>query len=236
MWTIERGSPLLNKKCIQFDSKEVTKDDAPPMKLSTTVAMLGAIALAGCDKPSAAPQKPSAQSAQTVDKMTVESHTTTKGVLNTTDQALNVAEDLQEVTEEALGQINKASETIDEAVASIEKRDEIIEILLGKKTFRGTGISLGTADDRTIIKKVLQGTPAHAAGLLEGDVILEVDGTSVQGKSLQQVTEAIRGKDGENKPSAALVLSRNGEEHRVEVPMKTMRFQSSVEIVEPEGE
>ena len=46
------------------------------------------------------------------------------------------------------------------------------------------------------VESVLEGTPAEAAGLLEGDIIREVDGEDVSGMSLSEVVGLIRGEEG----------------------------------------
>ena len=48
-------------------------------------------------------------------------------------------------------------------------------------------------DGNVLIVAPINGSPAEQAGILAGDVILEVDGESVEGKSLDQVIFLVRG-------------------------------------------
>ncbi len=212
-------------------------------RFGTAATLLGAMTVAACNQESAPRGKPSpaekdsGQSAQRVDgsmATTRESVDDAVGLLdksqNMTDDALNVGEEFRDTTHEYHALTKKT-------LKMIKTRDEFIEVLLGKKAFRGTGILLGTANDQITIKDVFPGSPAHAAKVLAGDVIIEIDGTSVVNKSLEFASEAIRGKDDDEiKHTVVLLLSRDGEQRKVTLPLKTMRFTSSVEMADEEAE
>jgi carboxyl-terminal processing protease len=59
--------------------------------------------------------------------------------------------------------------------------------------FEGIGAYVSMEEGQIKIVAPIGGSPAEAAGLLPGDVILAVDGESVQGRSLNQVINQIRG-------------------------------------------
>ena len=59
----------------------------------------------------------------------------------------------------------------------------------------GTTVTLGE-DGYVHIMKVENGSPAQEAGALPGDVIVEVEGQDIQGKSLDEVKNLIRGQEG----------------------------------------
>jgi carboxyl-terminal processing protease len=59
--------------------------------------------------------------------------------------------------------------------------------------FEGIGAYVSMEEGQIKIVAPIGGSPAEAAGLLPGDVILAVDGESVQGLSLNQVINQIRG-------------------------------------------
>jgi S1-C subfamily serine protease len=48
-----------------------------------------------------------------------------------------------------------------------------------------TGLGLQRAQELLAVSFVVQGSPAEAAGVQEGDVLLEVNGQGVEGKELR---------------------------------------------------
>lgn len=63
--------------------------------------------------------------------------------------------------------------------------------------FNGIGIDVGLGDDNGIIVvSPIDGSPAARAGVKAGDEILEVNGTSLDGLSLDQASDLMRGKPG----------------------------------------
>ena len=61
-------------------------------------------------------------------------------------------------------------------------------------TFGGLGIYVRQRDDRTVIETVLTGHPAAEAGLLDGDVIVSVDGARVEGLRRYEVVRRLKGQ------------------------------------------
>lgn len=62
--------------------------------------------------------------------------------------------------------------------------------------FGGIGAEVGIRDGVTTILAPMPDTPAEAAGVRPGDIILEVDGVSIQGMTLLEVVQLIRGEKG----------------------------------------
>lgn len=63
--------------------------------------------------------------------------------------------------------------------------------------FFGIGASIGVRDDKLKIIKVLENTPAQDAGLLNDDIILQIDGEDViEPKKIDKHIEKIRGEKG----------------------------------------
>ena len=60
-------------------------------------------------------------------------------------------------------------------------------------SFEGIGAYVSMEEGEVLIVAPIDGSPAEQAGILAGDVILEVDGEPVQGKSLDQVIFLVRG-------------------------------------------
>jgi carboxyl-terminal processing protease len=79
--------------------------------------------------------------------------------------------------------------------------------------YYGIGATIGDLSDpdgkviATYIRATFDGAPAHKAGLRYGDKILEVNGTSVVGKSFPDVRNMLRGPRG---TIAKLVIERHG--------------------------
>ncbi|MBR5614515.1 MAG: S41 family peptidase [Clostridia bacterium] len=60
----------------------------------------------------------------------------------------------------------------------------------------GLYISNDSEDNRVTVVSPLSGSPAEKAGLVSGDKILEVDGTSVLGENIDEVAAKMKGKEG----------------------------------------
>jgi len=77
-------------------------------------------------------------------------------------------------------------------------------------SFEGIGAHVGVKDGEITIIAPIPDTPADRAGIRPGDVILEIDGESTEGKSLLEVVTIIRGPRGE--PVTLLVRRQIGGE------------------------
>jgi carboxyl-terminal processing protease len=78
-------------------------------------------------------------------------------------------------------------------------------------TFVGIGVVVDgsgrSGTDGTVIASVYPNTPAAEAGLMRGDKIVAVDGTSTIGETYDQVVARVRGPEGE---PVTLTIDRNG--------------------------
>src|SRR3989344_1299331 len=63
-------------------------------------------------------------------------------------------------------------------------------------SFGGVGMEIGVKDDILTVVAPLPDTPAARAGILAGDKILKINGTSTQGLSVEEAVSTIRGKVG----------------------------------------
>jgi C-terminal processing protease CtpA/Prc len=69
-------------------------------------------------------------------------------------------------------------------------------VAFAKSRFTGGIGAIMLADPktgRTVIHQVIAGSPAEAAGLRDGDVVLKVNGVSTTGQKLAQVVDSVRG-------------------------------------------
>lgn len=73
--------------------------------------------------------------------------------------------------------------------------------------FSGLGLEVGMEDGYVTIVAPIDGSPAAEAGLMTGDVILELDGQQVKGMSLNEAIELMRGPKGS---SIELQIGRPG--------------------------
>ena len=65
-------------------------------------------------------------------------------------------------------------------------------------SFAGIGVTFSMKQAGGYISSVMQETPASEAGLEPGDLIIEVDGTSIEGMTASEVKELVGGKEGTN--------------------------------------
>lgn len=92
--------------------------------------------------------------------------------------------------------------------------------------FTGIGIYIDVRDDFPLVVQPIENTPASRAGLRAGDRIVEVDGVSTKGISLQEAVTRIRGAEG----TTVRLRLRRGDR---EVPVSIVR--ARITIVAAEG-
>jgi len=86
------------------------------------------------------------------------------------------------------------------------------------------GVVLGVAKGEYVIRKVTEGSPAKAAGLKKGDVLLAINGQSVRGLMQARVSELLKGEVGET--STLLIrhddVTRKYKLRRTEITVSTV--------------
>ncbi|MBL4577842.1 MAG: S41 family peptidase [Flavobacteriales bacterium] len=80
--------------------------------------------------------------------------------------------------------------------------------------YGGIGALIRKRGDKVLIAEPYENYPAHKAGLLAGDVIVEVNGTLIEGKNTSQVSKVLKGQAG---TAVKLVIRREGENKPFEV-------------------
>lgn len=89
-------------------------------------------------------------------------------------------------------------------------------------SFEGIGAYVAMEDGNVTIVAPLSGSPAEAAGILPGDIIVAVDGESVEGKSLDQVIFLVRGPAGSE---VILTVRRPGVPGPLQAPIIRARIE-----------
>lgn len=87
--------------------------------------------------------------------------------------------------------------------------------------FGGVGMEIGVNDkgDLTVIAP-LKGTPAESAGILSGDLILAIDGTSTEGMSTDEAVKLIRGPKG---TTVTFIIGRDSTTKQIKVVRDTIQ-------------
>ncbi len=83
--------------------------------------------------------------------------------------------------------------------------------------FGGIGVRISVEDDQVRITSVMHYTPAERLGLKRDDIILEIDGDSVEGLTQQQVVNLLRG---EVDSRVLLLVERESKDEPFEVSVK----------------
>ncbi|HOJ23640.1 MAG TPA: S41 family peptidase [Bacteroidales bacterium] len=110
---------------------------------------------------------------------------------------------MQELNKNYVDEIQPGSLTktaIDEMLKSLDPYTEFIPEsdiedykLMTTGQYGGVGALIQKLDSFVVVSEPYEGFPAYNAGLRAGDVILEINGVSVKGKSTQEVSDMLKG-------------------------------------------
>jgi len=89
-----------------------------------------------------------------------------------------------------------------------------------KNAYVGVGITISYTDTGYLVQKVNEGGPAEEAGMLAGDVIVSVDGTSVVGMAVDEGKKLVQGEAG---TKVKITVDRAGETLTLTVERRTVR-------------
>jgi len=82
--------------------------------------------------------------------------------------------------------------------------------------FEGVGMELAVKDKNIVVVAPLKDTPAYNAGVLKGDIVLSIDGTSTASMSVDDAVNLIRGKAG---TVVTIKFAREGKAQPIEIKM-----------------
>jgi len=106
-----------------------------------------------------------------------------------------------------------------------------------KGSLKGIGIQIGVKDGKLMVIAPIEDTPAERAGLLADDEILEIDGVSTKGITVDKAADKIRGKEG---TQVSLLIKRKDTEPkkyvitRAEIEVKSISQKPPFEMKVPE--
>lgn len=125
----------------------------------------------------------------------------------------------EEVTTEALqdGVYKGIVEALNDPYSEYYSKEELEDVLNSNQGVSygiGAYISLDQKMNMPMIAGVMEDTPAKEAGLLEGDIIYQVDGEYTQGLSVTKVVSMVKGREG---TTVHLTIYREGEADYLEL-------------------
>jgi hypothetical protein len=88
-----------------------------------------------------------------------------------------------------------------------------LKIIVCPKSEAGLGLRVAQDQGSVVVTEVLDGSPAARAGLIAKDIISQVNGEPINGLSLQQVVEKLRGPQN---TQVAITINRSGQNYPIE--------------------
>lgn len=84
-------------------------------------------------------------------------------------------------------------------------------------SYSGVGLEVSTADGNIIVVTPIDDSPAQKAGIRAGDIILAIDGTTVENEGLNETISKMRGRAGS---PVAITLSRGDSNERLDFSLR----------------
>jgi C-terminal peptidase prc len=103
--------------------------------------------------------------------------------------------------------IEAITDSLDVHTAYLKKRDYEDLMVSTEGKFGGLGIRISKRGDYITIISPIEGTPAYDAGLIQGDKIVKIEGTSAKDMKLSKAVSLMRGKPGTD---VTITISRKG--------------------------
>ena len=112
-------------------------------------------------------------------------------------------------TEDAYLAINTMLASLDDPYSRFLSAEEYSEQITNiDSKIIGVGINITSLSGKILVISTVDETPAKKSGILAGDVLLKVNDIDVQGKSISEIAQLVRGREG---VPVTLELSRGGE-------------------------
>lgn len=117
--------------------------------------------------------------------------------------------------------INAMLESLDPYTVFIdEARNQEIDIIT-RGNYGGVGLEVGFKGDRIVVIAPMEGYSAHQKGIRAGDVIVAVDGVSVEGLSAEEVQNMTLGEPGS---TVTLMIERYGVDRQLTFKLERERI------------
>lgn len=107
-----------------------------------------------------------------------------------------------------------------------------------KGSLQGIGIQIGMKDGQLVVIAPIEGSPADKAGIKTDDLILEIDGVSTKGITIDKAADKIRGNSG---TQVTILVKRKDEEPkaytitRAEIEIKSVSVKTPIETQIPDS-
>lgn len=92
-----------------------------------------------------------------------------------------------------------------------------------KGSLKGIGVQIATKDGKLMVIAPIEDSPAEQAGLLADDEILEINGESTKGVTIDKAADKIRGEEG---TTVTLTVKRKGEIKKYAIVRKEIELKS----------
>lgn len=138
---------------------------------------------------------------------------------NKYDKVINTDEDAYVAIETMLASLN------DPYTKFLDPKEFQEETSSIKGSLKGIGIQIGLREGKLVIIAPIEDTPGEKAGLLAEDEILEIDGRSTKGITIDKAADQIRGEEG---TYVTLLIKRKNQENkeykiqRAEIELKSV--------------
>lgn len=129
--------------------------------------------------------------------------------------------------------ITEMLKTLDPYTNFIPEADVERYTVASKGEYGGIGASVTPRDGALMIMDIRENSPAHKAGLLLGDRIIEVDGHSILNKPMEESNQLLQGEAGS---ALQMVIIRNGERKNFSIERENIKITSVpyYSIISPE--
>ena len=109
--------------------------------------------------------------------------------------------------------IDKMLESLDPYTVYIPESEMEDHRFMITGQYGGIGALIRKKENDVIISEPYEGFPAHKAGLMAGDILLEIDGKPVKGKNTSDVSKILKGQPG---TTVTVLIERKGEKKPLE--------------------